>query len=147
MRLSILFAIALTIGLIATAPASAASVCNVGNTAVFVADDVAAGCPGGVDGASEVNAVSVSANGAGAIVFTDANPVTDGDGPGGCAVSGNTATCPAALAYSFNLGGGDDSAVIGAVANAGAGSTGGDGHDHLPGAPLGHLPHPGPRNH
>src|SRR3954454_12762677 len=147
MRLSILLATALTIGLVAAAPASAGRACLTGDTAVFAAADVATGCPGGVNGPGEVNALSVSVNSAGAIVFTDANnPVTDADRPGGCSVSGNTATCPGALSYSFNLGDNDDSATVGAVANGGTTSTGGDGKDHLVGGPLGDVLDGGPGN-
>src|SRR3954467_4895183 len=137
MRLSILLATALTIALVAAAPANAGSACiTPGGTAFFAAADV--GCPGGATGPGGVNALSVSVNSAGAIVFTDANnAVTDADGPGGCSVSGNTATCPGALSYRFDLGDGDDSATVGAVANGGAASTGGDGRDHLVGGPLG----------
>src|SRR3954470_14965377 len=145
MRLSILLATALTIGLVAAAPASAGSACMTGDTAFFAAADVGSACPGGANGPGEVNAVTVSVDPAGAIVFTDANnAVADADGPGGCTVSGNTATCPGALSYAFNLGDGDDSATIGAVANGGTASTGGDGKDHLVGGPLGDVLDGGP---
>src|SRR3954454_2586990 len=147
-RLSILLATLLTIGLLAAAPASAGTVCAVGNVATFLASDVAAGCPGGTNTASEVNSLTVSTTPAGDIVFTDANkPITDGDGGGtGCSVSGNTATCPGTLAYTFNLGAGDDSATVGAVANGGLVSTGGDGNDELHGGPLGDVFDGGPGN-
>ncbi len=47
------------------------------------------------DTAHEVNAVTVLQDGTGQIVFTDtATPPVDGDGAGGCVVSGNVATCP-----------------------------------------------------
>src|SRR3954469_10493529 len=101
-RLSILLATLLTIGLISATPASAGSVCAVGDVATFVAADAASGCPGGADAPSEINALTVSANSAGAIVFTDNSAITDQDGPGGCSASGNTATCPGTLSYQFN---------------------------------------------
>ena len=139
MRLSIVFAIALTIALVGAAPASAGSVCiDVTGTPAFYAADVAAGCPGGANGASEVNTLSVSSNAAGDVVFTDAgNPVADGDGAGGCTVSGNTGTCPAGgFGYSFNLGAGNDTASVGTLAAGLLSSSGGDGADHLTGGPL-----------
>jgi Ca2+-binding RTX toxin-like protein len=147
-RLSILLATLLTIGLLSAAPASAGTVCAVGNVATFLASDVAGGCPGGANTASEVNSLSVSTNAVGDIVFNDANkPITDGDGGGtGCSVSGNTATCPGTFAYTFNLGAGDDSATVGAVANGGLVSTGGDGNDALHGGPLGDVFDGGPGN-
>jgi Ca2+-binding RTX toxin-like protein len=147
MRLSILLATLLTIGLLAAAPASAGTACSIGNVATFLASDVAAGCPGGANNPSEVNSLAVATNGAGDIVFTDANQaIVDGDGPGGCSVSGKTATCPGVLSYTFNLGAGDDSATVGAVANGGALSTGGDGNDELHGGPLGDVLDGGPGN-
>jgi Ca2+-binding RTX toxin-like protein len=138
MRLSILLAISLTTALASAAPASAGSVCNVGGVATFAAADVASSCPVGAAGAGELNSLTVSTDAAGDIVFTDANnAVTDADGPGGCTASGNAGTCPGTLAFRFDLGSGDDSARIGAVANGGAMSTGGAGNDHLVGGPLG----------
>src|SRR4051794_25903265 len=139
MRLSILFAIGLTIALSAAAPASAGTVCQgITGSPAFFAADVAAACPGGANGPSEVNALSVSTDPAGNVVFTDTNPVADGDGPGGCTVSGNVGTCPPnGLGYSFNLGADDDSATVGAVAGSLlTPSTGGPGADHLIGGPL-----------
>ena len=137
MRLSILLAIVLTTGLVAAAPASAGSVCLNAGEAVFLAADVASGCPGGANGAGEVNALTVSTNAAGDVVFTDANQdITDQDGPGGCSASGKTATCPGALGASFDLGDGADTATIGAVASGGVASTGGPGADHLTGGAL-----------
>src|SRR4051794_5072614 len=133
MRLSILLAIGLTTALVVAAPASAGTVCVSGTTATFVASDVAAGC-GGANGAGETNKLTVAADGSGNVVFTDTNPVTDGDGPGGCTASGNTGTCPA-TGYVFNLGDGDDSAAVGSVASAGP-STGGAGKDTLTGGPF-----------
>src|SRR4051794_30153645 len=116
MRLSIVLAIVLTTGLLAAGPASAGSVCEVGGIATFAASDVAATCPSGANPASEVNVLSVSTNAAGDIVFSDPNqPIADADGPSGCSVSGTTATCPGATAFTFDLGGSDDSATIGAV--------------------------------
>src|SRR4051794_25880689 len=96
MRLSILFATVLTIGLIAAAPASAGTVCSIAGTATFLAADVASGCPTGVNNSSEVNVLSVSADASGNVVFTDLtqNPIVDGDGAGGCTVSGSSGTCP-----------------------------------------------------
>jgi Ca2+-binding RTX toxin-like protein len=136
MRLSILFATALTIALVCAAPASAASVCNQGGVATFAAADTTR-C-GGAPGASETNALTVSVNGAGAIVFTDPNnPVSDADGPGGCTASGNTGTCPGTIAMLFDLGDGNDSAAVGAVASDVTPSTGGGGNDHLTGGPFG----------
>lgn len=135
MRLPILLAILLTTGLAAAAPASAATACETGGVATFAAGDVAANC-GQPTTASEINALTVTTDSSGAIVFSDANnPISDGDGPGGCSVSGNTATCPGALGYSFDLGAGDDSATVGTVAAAGP-STGGAGADRLTGGPL-----------
>src|SRR3954454_11791347 len=137
MRLSIFFAIVLTTGLVAAGPASAGSVCEAGGNAIFVAADAAAACPGGANAGSEVNNLTVSTNAAGDIVFSDANQaITDQDGPTGCSVSGNTATCPGVLGFAFDLGGGDDTATIGAVANGGTTSFGGAGADHLVGGPL-----------
>jgi Ca2+-binding RTX toxin-like protein len=136
MRLSILFALTLTTALVWAAPASAGSVCSVAGTATFVAADVASGC-GAANGPGELNALAVSVNGAGDVVFTDSAPIADADGPGGCSTTANTATCPGALGFRFDLGDGDDSATIGAVANGGNTSVGGDGKDHLSGGPLG----------
>src|SRR4051812_26607270 len=101
MRLSILFALALTTALVWAVPASAGTVCMDGGVATFLAADVGAGCPGGANGPGELNALSVSVNPAGDVVFTDSAPVTDGDGPGGCSASGNTGTCPGALGFRF----------------------------------------------
>lgn len=145
MRPSILLAIVLTI-LAAAAPASAGTVCQVGGVATFAAGDVGAECPGGANGASEVNSLSVSTDSSGDIVFTDTQPISDGDGPGGCTASGTTGTCPGALTYVFDLGAGDDSASIGAVASGGGTSTGGDGADTLTGGPLADTLDGGPGN-
>ena len=140
MRLPIVLVIAITCALAWAAPASAGTVCNVGGVATFLAADVAGGCPGGANAPTEVNALTVSVNSGGDIVFTDpSNPVLDGDGPGGCSASGNVGTCPGALSYQFDLGGSNDTATVGAVANGGNVSTGGDGNDHLIGGPLGDL--------
>src|SRR3954469_7934921 len=140
MRLSILLATALAVALVWAAPASAATVCDSGNVATFLAADVAVGCTGGAANPSETNALSVSVDPAGNIVFTDANNViSDGDGPGGCSASGNSATCPGSLAFRFDLGAGEDRATVGAVANGGLASTGGAGNDRLAGGPLGDL--------
>jgi hypothetical protein len=136
MRLSILFAICLTTTLAWAAPASAGTVCLDGGIATFRAADLGAACPAGVDGPGELNALTVSVNSAGDVVFTDSAPVSDGDGSGGCTASGNTGTCPGAVGFSFDLGDGDDSATVGAVANGGRISTGGDGKDTLIGGPL-----------
>jgi Ca2+-binding RTX toxin-like protein len=137
-RFSFVFATVLTTALVWVAPASAGTVCNVAGVATFLAADEAAGCPGGTAATSEVNTLSVSVNGAGDIVFTDAgSSITDGDGPGGCSASGDTGTCPGALSFRFDLGAGPDSATVGAVANGGSISTGGAGDDHLAGGPLG----------
>src|SRR5436190_2320327 len=145
MRLSILLATALAVALVWAAPASAATVCDSGNVATFLAADVAAGCPGGADNPSETNALTVSVNPAGDIVFTDVNDViSDGDGPGGCSASGNSATCPGTLGFRFDLGAGDDRATVGAVANGGLTSTAGAGNDRLAGGPLGDLLDGGP---
>jgi Ca2+-binding RTX toxin-like protein len=136
MRLSIALATGLTALLAWAAPASAGTVCATGTTAVFAAADVASLCPGATDGPGEANSLIVSTDSAGDIVFTDSVPIADGDGPGGCTATNKTATCPGALAYRFDLGDGDDSAGVGAVANGGLVSTGGDGKDHLTGGPL-----------
>jgi Ca2+-binding RTX toxin-like protein len=134
MRLSIFVAIFVTIALASAVPASAGSVCNVGGVATFAAADVAATCPGGANASRELNALTVATDAAGRIVFRDANnPISDG---GGCTVSGNSATCAGTVAYRFDLGAGDDSATVGAVASAGNPSTGGDGRDHLVGGPF-----------
>jgi Ca2+-binding RTX toxin-like protein len=135
MRLSLLFALALIIAFVWAAPASAGVVCATGGIATFGANDTdVCGPP---PGASETNALSVSTNAAGAIVFTDSNPITDGDGVGGCTVSGNTATCPGTLAFRFDLGEGNDTATVGAVAGDSVSSTGGAGNDQLTGGPIG----------
>src|SRR2546426_824854 len=145
MRLSLALAIATACALAWAAPASAGTVCNVGGVATFLAADVASGCPGGANTPTEVNALTVSVDPGGDIVFTDPNnPVTDGDGPGGCSASGNVGTCPGALSYQFDLGGSDDTATVGAVANGGNSSTGGAGKDHLVGGPLGDILDGGP---
>src|SRR6476660_9775798 len=94
MRLSIFLAIGLTTLLVAAGPASAGTVCASGTTATFAAGDVASLC-GGANGAGEANRLTVASGGAGSVVFTDTNPITDSDGAGGCTTSGNTATCPA----------------------------------------------------
>src|SRR3954447_14967163 len=146
MRLSTSLALALTIALVWAVPASAGTVCMNGGTATFLAADVGTGCPGGANNPGELNALTVSVNPAGDVVFTDSAPMTDGDGPGGCSASGNTGTCPGAFGFRFDLGDGDDSATIGAVANGGATSTGGDGKDHLVGGPLGDVLDGGPGN-
>src|SRR5947209_1512881 len=117
MRLLILLATVLTIWLVAAVPASAGTVCDVAGVATFAASDVASECPGGADSTSEVNTLTVATSPSGAILFTDSNPITDGDGPGGCTTSGNTATCAGSLSYVFDLGGSADSATIGAVAS------------------------------
>jgi Ca2+-binding RTX toxin-like protein len=136
MRLSILLATALTIALVCAAPASAGSVCNQGSVATFAAADTTA-CPG-APSAGETNAVTVSVNGAGDIVFTDPNnAVDDADGPGGCTASGNTGTCPGTSAFRFDLGDGNDTATVGAVTGDLVASTGGAGNDHLIGGALG----------
>src|SRR3954468_2398990 len=139
MRLSIFLAMFVTIALASAVPASAGSVCSVGGVATFAAADVAATCPGGANGSSELNAVTVATDAGGRIVFSDANnPIADADRPGpvGCTVSGNTATCAGALAFRFDLGAGDDSATVDAVASGGNPSTGGDGRDRLVGGPF-----------
>jgi Ca2+-binding RTX toxin-like protein len=146
MRLSILLATTLTIALVWAAPASAGTVCVVGTVATFAGGDVASICPGQANGPGEINSLKVSANPAGDIVFTDTSPITDGDGPAGCTTSDKTATCPGALAYTFNLGDQDDSATIGTVANGGLASTGGDGKDHLAGGALADVLEGGPGN-
>src|SRR4051794_1412919 len=140
MRLSILLATALAVALVWAAPASAATVCDSGNVATFLAAGVAVGWTGGAATPSETNALSVSVAPAGNIVFTDANNViSDGDGPGGCSASGNSATCPGTLGFRFDLGAGDDRATVGVVANGGLTSTGGAGNDRPAGGPLGDL--------
>src|SRR3954447_17466469 len=133
MRLTISLALALTIALLAAAPASAGQVCVVLGQATFVANDLAATC-GAPNGASEVNSLTVGTNAAGDIVFTDTNPITDADGPGGCTASGNSATCPRGGGYSFSLGDGADNAVIETAPAAGVSSGGGDA-DALTGGP------------
>ncbi|HEX6711878.1 MAG TPA: calcium-binding protein [Thermoleophilaceae bacterium] len=135
MRLSIVCAIVLTSGLIAAAPASAGTACSVASIAVFAASDVAAACPGGVAGSSEINNLTVTTNTAGDVVFTDSSPIADGDGAGGCTTGGNTATCPGVL-FSFDLGDGDDSANAAGAAKSSVLSTGGAGKDHLVGTPV-----------
>src|SRR5690349_9226973 len=143
MRLLVL-AIFITLALASAAPASAATVCESGGVATFLAADVASGCPGGAKGASEVNALTVSTDAAGNVVFTDLNNViTAADG---CTASGNRATCPAPGGFRFDLGEGDDSATIGAVANGGNVSTGGGGNDRLTGGPLADALDGGPGN-
>ena len=108
MRLSLLFALALTTALVWATPAFAGRVCANGGVATFGANDTAA-C-GGTPSAGETNALSVSTNSAGAIVFTDSHPITDADGAGGCTTSGNVATCPGTFAFQFDLGDGNDTA-------------------------------------
>src|SRR4051794_11272239 len=149
MRLPISFAIFVTIALASAVPASAGSVCNVGGVATFAAADVAAACPGGANGSSELNALTVTTDAAGHIIFSDANnPIADADRPGdGCTVSGNRATCAGALAFRFDLGAGDDAATVGAVAGGGIVSAGGGGRDHPGGGPFGGILHGGPRGH
>jgi Ca2+-binding RTX toxin-like protein len=145
MRLSIILVTILTTGLVAAAPASAGTACLNGGVATFAASDVGAGCPGGANAGSEVNALTVSLNAAGDIVFTDTNQaITDGDGAGGCSVANGVATCPGATGFTFDLGGGDDSATVGNVPNGGLTSTGGSGDDHLVGGPLGDMLDGGP---
>jgi Ca2+-binding RTX toxin-like protein len=134
MRLSISLALALTTALLAAAPASAGHVCVVGGQATFAANDMAATC-GAPAGPSEVNSLSVGTNAAGDIVFTDTNPISDADGPGGCTASGNSATCPRGAGYAFSLGDGADTAVVGTVPAAGV-SSGGAGADTLTGGPA-----------
>lgn len=86
--------VALAIG---PSDAFAATACEVGGAAVFAAADVvsSSGCQG-TDGVGEMNSLKVDLNANGDVVLTDSQPITDGDGPGGCSVSGNTATCPGA---------------------------------------------------
>src|SRR3954469_1173276 len=132
MRLSILLATAFAVAFLWAAPAPAPTFWDSGNVPPFLPADVAAGCPGGADNPSDTNALTVSVNPAGDIVFTDANNViSDGDGPGGCSASGNSATCPGTLGFRFDLGAGDDRATVGVVANGGLTSTGGAGNDRL----------------
>lgn len=134
MRLALAGAIVLTTAMLAASPASAGTVCAGGSVAIFYASDVAAGCPGGTNAASEVNRVTIGRTAGGDITFTDTSvaPV-DGDGPGGCTVTGNTATCPG-TEYVFDVGGNDDTVTVAApVPGAGAG---GDGADRLVGGPL-----------
>jgi Ca2+-binding RTX toxin-like protein len=144
MRFSIVFALALTIALVWAVPASAGTACATGGIATFGAGDTAA-C-GNSPGPGETNSLSVSTNPSGAIVFTDSNPITDGDGSGGCSVSGNTATCPGTFAFQFDLGDGNDTATIGAVPSGGLPSTGGAGNDQLTGGPLDDNLHGGDGN-
>ena len=144
MRLSIVFALALTIALVWAVPASAGTACATGGIATFGANDTAA-C-GNTPGPGETNSLSVSTNASGAIVFTDSNPITDGDGPGGCSVSGNTATCPGTVAFQFDLGDGNDAATVGAVPGDAVASTGGAGNESLTGGPLGDNLAGGPGN-
>jgi Ca2+-binding RTX toxin-like protein len=135
-----------TVALAAAAPASAGTVCKIGTTAVFAADDVVStsGCAGS-DSASEVNALKVDVTPAGDIVFSDSAGITDGDGPGGCTVSGATATCTGTTGYRFDLGGDNDSATIAAGRPDGT-STGGDGNDTLTGGPGSDALDGGPGN-
>jgi hypothetical protein len=135
MRLSIFLALGLTIALVAAVPASAGTVCSAGGVSYFYAGDVAAGCAGGVNGPGEVNNLTVGTGAGGKVTFADTNPITDGDGGGGCDVTGNTAICPAEP-FTFDLGDQNDKATIGAAASAGT-STGGDGNDQLTGGPHG----------
>jgi Ca2+-binding RTX toxin-like protein len=145
MRLSIPLATVLAIALLGPASASAGTVClGVDGVATFQAADVVSAPCGGAAGPGEINALTVSANSAGDIVFTDSSPIADGDGPGGCETSDKTATCPGALSYSFSLGDQDDTATVGAVAGGGLLSTGGDGKDHLIGGALGDVLDGGP---
>src|SRR4051794_29919153 len=113
MRLSFLFALALTIALAWAPSASAGVACVNGSVATFGASDTTA-C-GNTPATGETNSLSVSANAAGSIVFTDSQPIADGDGAGGCTTSGNTATCPGTSPARFDLGDGNDAATIGAV--------------------------------
>lgn len=127
------FTALLLLGLAGSAHAGTA--CLEGTTAVFAAADAVStsGCAGS-DAAGEVNSLQVETNSAGDAVFHDTNPITDGDGPGGCTVNGNFATCPGATAYRFDLGDQNDSAVVSALHSDGP-STGGDGNDTLTGGP------------
>src|SRR2546421_493178 len=90
---------AVAVALAAAAPASAGTVCKVGTAAVFAAADVVStsGCSGS-DAASEVNGLKVDVNSSGDVVLRDTQAITDGDGAGGCTVSGTSATCPGTTA-------------------------------------------------
>jgi Ca2+-binding RTX toxin-like protein len=97
----------------------------------------------------EVNSVTVSRDGVGQILLTDTTTTpVDGDGPGGCSVSGSVATCPAPGVIPFagvnlSTGGGADTITLatsipGTYADAGSGDdtlTGSPGADVLIGGP------------
>jgi Ca2+-binding RTX toxin-like protein len=131
-RLIVAIAAALSVGLMSASVASAGTVCKVGTQALFSAPDIA-GCGGGA-AAGEANSVKVDTNAAGDIVITDSKPITDGDGAGGCTVSGATAVCPGTTGYLAQLGDGNDSLTVGNTRSAGA-STGDDGADTMKGGP------------
>src|SRR5690242_6059267 len=137
MRLALLTAIVLTTGLLLAGSASASTVCVVGGVATFAAGDVASGaCSGQPSTASETNQLTIDAYPGGDIVFTDpGSTVSDGDGAGGCTAAGNTGTCPGVSTYRFELGAGDDTAVVHSFAGTGV-STGGPGNDTLTGGAL-----------
>lgn len=132
----VVLAAGLTSGLtsvLASAPAMAATVAAAGPTLTYTA------------GLGEINQLTVSAAGAD-YVLTDAGvgAIADGDGPGGCSVAANTATCPAAAAalLAVDLADWDDSATLTVPVDAsiegGQGNdvlTGGDGDDVLDGGP------------
>lgn len=62
---------------------------------------------------AEVNTLTISQTAPGTIVFTDSTtPPMDADGPGGCSVVANVATCPGTSFSEVNLGGANDTATV-----------------------------------
>jgi Ca2+-binding RTX toxin-like protein len=130
-RFGVALAAACACTLALAAPASAGTVCKVGTTAVFEASDVVSSCSGAA-GTGEVNHLTVGVDASGNVTFSDASAIADG---GGCTVNGSSAVCPGTTTYRFDVGDGNDTATVGAVASAGT-STGGAGDDVLHGGPF-----------
>jgi Ca2+-binding RTX toxin-like protein len=94
------------------------------------------------DALSETNAVTVSQDATGQIIFSDtATPPVDGDGAGGCEVSGSAATCPSPGTTSLppfggvtvSAGGGTDTITIDDSLTTPTSADGGAGIDTLNG--------------
>ncbi|MEA2231952.1 MAG: hypothetical protein QOD83_1768 [Solirubrobacteraceae bacterium] len=130
------FALALTM---TTCALMAAGATPAGAASVAVTASPFFGSTTFTDTANEVNTVTLSQDGTGQLIFTDTTtPPVDGDGPGGCTVSGNVATCPAPAPDSFDVtvsaGANDDTITMSDTVSTPARASGGDGNDTLNGS-------------
>ena len=95
---------------------------------------------GYVAGSGEVNQLTVTANtGTGAYTYTDSGVATisDLDGPGGCVVAGNQATCPTHPGIFIDLKDGNDFLDLRSGGSAHENVSGGPGNDHMISGPGG----------